>query len=173
MPGAPKWGILERSLRLVRRMNGFSLIELLMVICVLTLISAIATPNLMKWRSNAKLRGAASNLKGDMELAKLKAIQVNDTVFVHFTENGYQVFKDDDGLTSGEYDPGEDLYSDRTLPAGVKVDLAKTKFGGGVSALFMGRGTALAGSAVLVNGKGTEKTVTVNSLGRITITGQE
>jgi prepilin-type N-terminal cleavage/methylation domain-containing protein len=52
-------------------MEGFSLVELMMVIGVLTLISAIATPSLLKWRSNAKLRGATSNLKGDMELARL------------------------------------------------------------------------------------------------------
>lgn len=156
---------------MVRRMNGFSLIELLMVICVLTLISAIATPNLMKWRSNAKLRGAASNLKGDMELARLKAIQANDAVAIHFTANGYRVFKDD-GSNAGEHDPGEEIYGDRPLPAGVEIDLDRTTFEG-VSARFFGRGTSRSGSAVLVNDKGTEKTVTVNSLGRITITGQE
>jgi len=153
-------------------MEGFSLVELMMVICVLALISAIATPNVLNWRSNAKLRGAASNLKGDMELARLKAIQVNDTVVVHFTENGYKVFKDDSGLTSGEHDAGEALYGDHTLPAGVKIDLDKTNFGG-ESARFKGRGTALAGSAVLLNHKGTEKKVTVSSLGRITITSED
>ena len=62
-----------------------------------------------------------------MELARLKAIQVNDTVVVHFTENGYKVFKDD-GPTSGQYDAGEEIYGDRTLPAGVKIDLDKTNF---------------------------------------------
>jgi type IV fimbrial biogenesis protein FimT len=159
---------------LVRRMEGFSLVELMMVICVLALISAIATPSLLNWRNNAKLRGAASNLKGDMELARLKAIQVNDTVVVHFTENGYKVFKDDSGLTSGEYDAGEALYGDRTLPGGVKINLDKTGFGAsGDSARFKGRGTAASGSAVLVNVKETEKKVTVSSLGRITITSQE
>ena len=155
---------------MVRRMEGFSLTELMMVICVLALISAIATPSLLSWRSSAKLRGAVSNLKGDMELARLKAIQVNDTVFVHFTENGYKVFKDDDG--SGEYDAGEALYGARTLPAGVKIDLAKTNFDG-ESARFKGRGTADPGSAVLFNVKKTEKKVTVSGLGRITITGND
>jgi prepilin-type N-terminal cleavage/methylation domain-containing protein len=148
---------------LVRRMEGFSLVELMMVICVLALISAIATPSLLNWRSNAKLRGAASNLKGDMELARLKAIQVNDTVVIHFTTNGYKIFKDD---------AGEALYGARTLPAGVNVDLGKTTFAG-LSARFKGRGTARAGTAVLVNDKGTKKKVIVSPLGRITITGNE
>ena len=152
---------------MVRRMEGFTLIELVMVISILFLISAIAAPSILRWRSGAQLRGAASNLKSDMELAKLKAIQVNDTVVVHFTENGYQVFKDD-GPPSGLYDAGEDLYGDRTLPAGVKIDLGKTNFDDG-SARFKGRGTAYPGSAVLVNSKGTEKTLTVSGLGRISI----
>ena len=167
-------GILERRSRLGRRMQGFSLIELMMVICVLTLISAVATPSLLSWRSSAKLRGAVSNLKGDMELARLKAIQVNDTVAIHFTNGSYKVFKDDSGLTSGVYDAGEALYGARTLPAGVKIDLDKTGFGAsGDSARFKGRGTAVSGSAVLVNDKGTEKKVTVSSLGRITITSND
>jgi type IV fimbrial biogenesis protein FimT len=152
-------------------MEGFSLTELMMVICVLAIISAIATPSLLSWRSGAKLRGAVSNLKGDMELARLKAIQVNDTVVIHFTNNSYKVFKDD-GSTSGVYDAGEPLYGARTLPAGVKIDLDRTNFGG-ESARFRGRGTADSGSAVLFNDKGTEKTVTVSSLGRITITSNE
>ena len=155
---------------MARRMEGFTFIELVMVISILFIVSAIATPSILRWRSGAKLRGATGNLKGDMELAKLKAIQVNDTVVVHFTENGYQVFKDD-GPPSGLYEAGEDLYGDRTLPAGVKIDLDQTNFAG-ESARFKGRGTALAGSAVLINSKGTEKTLTVSSLGRITIKGE-
>jgi len=152
---------------LVRRMEGFTFIELVMVISILFLISAIAAPSILRWRSGARLRGAASNLKSDMELAKLKAIQVNDTVVVHFTENGYQVFKDD-GPPSGLYETGEELYGDRTLPASVKIDLDKTNFDD-ESARFKGRGTADPGSAVLVNNKGTEKTLTISGLGRISI----
>ena len=148
-------------------MEGFSLIELMMVICVLTLISAIATPSLLKWRSNAKLRGAAANLKGDMELAKLKAIQVNDTVTVNFTQDSYKIFKDN-VPTNGVYDSGEDLYGDRSLPPGVKIDLAKTNFDG-ESARFKGRGTADPGSAVLVNTSKAERKVSVSALGKITI----
>ena len=155
---------------MVRRMDGFTFIELVMVISILFLVSAIATPSILRWRSSAKLLGAAGNLKGDMELAKLKAIQVNDTVAIHFTNTSYKIFKDD-GPTSGAYDAGEDLYGDRTLPAGVKIDLVKTNFDDG-SARFKGRGTADPGSAFLVNDKGTEKKVTVSGLGRITITSE-
>ena len=152
---------------MVRRMEGFTFIELVMVISIFILLSAIATPSLLSWRSSAKLRGAAANLKGDMELAKLKAIQENDTVAIHFSTSSYQIFKDS-VPRNGMYDADEDLYGDRTLPAGVKIDLAKTNFDG-ECARFKGRGTAEPGSAVLVNPKGTEKTVTVSGLGKITV----
>ena len=151
--------------------RGFTLIEVLVVIFLIAIISAIATPNILSWRSNAKLRGAANNLKGDMERAKLKAIQENDAVAIHFTENSYRVFKDD-GLTPRVHDTGEDLYGDRTLPAGVKIDLDKTNFDG-ESARFFGRATADPGSAVLVNTKGSVKKVTVSGLGKISITSDE
>ena len=156
----------------MRKIEGFTLIEAIIVLFIFALISAIATPSLLNWRISAKLRGAANNLKGDMERAKLKAIQENDTVKIHFTESSYKVFKDDDGLTPGVHDPGEALYGDRTLPAGVKIDLDKTNFDG-ESARFFGRATADPGSAVLVNTKGSVKKVTVSGLGKISITSDE
>lgn len=152
---------------MVRKADGITFIELMMVLSIFALIAVFATPSLLSWRSNARLRGAASNLKGDMEMAKLKAIQVNDTVVIHFTRDNYTIFKDDIP-TNGVYDAGEDLYGDRTLPPGVKIDLGKTNFDD-ECARFKGRGTADPGSAILVNASGTEKTVTVSGLGRITI----
>ena len=154
-----------------RKAEGITLIELLIVISIFALVAVFATPSLLSWRSNARLRGAANNLKGDMELAKLKAIQINDTVLVHFVQDSYKIFKDN-VPTNGVYDAGEDLYGDRTLPPGVKVDIAQTNFDG-ESARFRGRGTADPGSAVLVDTRGTEKRVTVSGLGRITITGND
>ena len=153
---------------MVRKTEGITLIELLMVISIFALIAVFATPNLLSWRSNARLGGAASNLKGDMELAKLKAIQVNDTVLIHFTQDKYTIFKDDIP-TNGVYDAGEDLYGKRTLPPGVKIDLANTSFSGKGYALFKGRGTAAAGSAVLIDTRKAERKISVTSLGRITI----
>ena len=153
---------------MVRKAEGITLIELLMVISIFALIAVFATPNLLSWRSDARLRGAASNLKGDLEMAKLRAIQVNDTVTIHFTQDNYTIFKDD-LPTNGVYDDGEDLYGDRTLPPGVKIDLAKTNFSGQVNARFKGRGTAAAGSTVLVDTQKVERKISVTSLGRITI----
>jgi Tfp pilus assembly protein FimT len=156
----------------MRKIDGFTFIEAIMVIFVLALIAGIATPSILTWRSAAKLRGAADNLKGDLELAKLKAIQENEKVAINFTENRYQVFKDD-GASIGVYDASEDLYGSRSLPAGVIIDMVQTNFSddglGGKYLRFSGKGTASTGTAYLVNTRGTIKRVVVSALGKITI----
>ena len=158
--------------RLKTKIDGFTFIEAIMVIFVLALIAGIATPSVLAWRSAAKLRGAADNLKGDLELAKLKAIQENGIVAINFRENEYKVFKDD-GATEGVHDGGEDIYGNRTLPAGVIVDLAQTNFNddglGGKYTRFFGKGTASNGTAYLKNSRGAIKKVIITILGKIRI----
>jgi len=156
----------------VRRLGGFTLIEALIVIFLIAFISAIAVPNIMKWRVEAKLRGAAENLKGDLELAKLKAIQANGPVAINFTESGYTVFRDN-GATLGVYDTGEDFFGNRSFPPGIKIVISQTTFTddgfGGKRTRFMGRGTADAGTAFLLNTKGTIKKIIISPVGRITV----
>jgi len=156
----------------MRKTDGFTFIEAVIVIFILALIAGIGTPSILAWRSAAKLRGAADNLKGDLELAKLKAIQENNNVAINFTKNGYTVFKDD-GATQGVHDASEDLYGSRTLPAGVIIDLVQTNFTddslGGKYLRFSGKGTANNGTAFLVNLRGATKKVIVSILGKISI----
>ena len=156
----------------MRKIDGFTFIEAIMVILILSLVAGIATPGVMAWRSAAKLRGAAGNLKGDLEMAKLKAIQENGMVAINFKENEYRVFKDD-GATQGVHDGGEDLYGNRILPAGVIVDLVQTNLNddglGGKYMRFTGKGTAGNGTAYLVNSRGAIKKVIISILGKIRI----
>jgi len=74
---------------------GFTLMELMVVIAILALVSAIGVPSLIGWRDDAKLRDAVSLLRGDLEMAKIRAVRENDFVAVLFNANGYTVFVDD------------------------------------------------------------------------------
>ena len=154
----------------MRNANGFSLIEVLTVLSLMACISTLAAPNLINWLNRAKLNGAVNNLKGSLELAKLKAIQENGPVAVNFTANGYVIFRDT-GATVGVHDAGEAFFGKKSLPAGIKIDLSATTFAntgqGGKKTRFKGRGTCASGTVYLVNSNGMVKKVIVSSTGRI------
>jgi type II secretion system protein H len=147
----------------MKKTAGFSIFELLIVIAVIAVVSAIVTPNIISWRNSAKLRGAAGNVKGDLEMSKARAVRERSPVTVTFTATNYQVtFTDKDGNAR--------TLRNRQLPAGVRVDLGSTGFGFmGDQTQFNGRGLPVAGSAVLVNTKGDQKKIIVSTLGRIRI----
>jgi len=147
----------------MKKSAGFSIFELLIVIAVIAVVSAIVTPNIISWRNNAKLRGAADNLKGDLQMSKARAVRERTPVTVTFTATNYQVtYTDKNGNVQ--------TVRNRKLPAGVRVDLDNTGFGAmGDKTEFNGRGIPVAGSARLVNTKGAQKSIVVSTLGRIRI----
>ena len=151
----------------MRKSRGFTLIEALIVIFLISIVSTIAAPGIMKWRSSAKLRGATENLKGNLQLAKLKAIQENGSVSVLFNENGYQIFMDND--KNWDPDSISGVLVSRRLPPGIKIDLNQGGFGNKdyYGTRFMGRATADSGTVFLSNLEGNIKKVIVSSVGRI------
>ena len=160
----------------LNKLVGVTLFELMTVIFMIALVSAFAIPGIMSWRSAAKLRGAAENLKGNLELSKMTAIQENGPVAVYFRENAYQIFIDT-GATVGVLDSDERILKIILLSPGIKFDSAATTFSGvnnendwPKKTRFFGRGTADNGTAVLKNELRTKgKAVSVSNLGKITL----
>ena len=147
----------------MQKTDGFSLLELLIVLAIVAVVSVIVAPNFISWRNNASLRGAASNLKGDLELSKAKAVRERTSVTVTFLATHYQ-------LTYTDRDGNLKTLRNRKLPGSVRVDLDSTNFAAmGDQTEFNERGLPQAGSAVLVNKKGQQKTIIVSPLGRIRI----
>ncbi len=107
--------------------SGFGLIELLVVIGVVAVISAIATPGVLTWRANTKLRSAAEHLRGALQLAKSRAVRDGHTVIVELTADNYFIFVDTGngggGPANGKYDRQEPVVFDRRLPAGIRINL--------------------------------------------------
>jgi prepilin-type N-terminal cleavage/methylation domain-containing protein len=67
-----------------RRDSGFTLIELIVVVAIMGVMLAFAVPNLMHWRPNAQLRGAADDILMSMQRAKMHAIKNNVSVIFAF-----------------------------------------------------------------------------------------
>jgi prepilin-type N-terminal cleavage/methylation domain-containing protein len=59
------------------RTGGFTLVELMLVVFVMSIIAAFAVPNVLLTVSNMKLRGAASDLAGLMQQARILAAKNN------------------------------------------------------------------------------------------------
>ena len=111
---------------MLKQQNGFTLLELLVVIAIIGILSAIAIPNMIGWRAERSLRGAANIFQADLQRARLRAVRESGFVAVVITPpNNYQIFVDDGsgGGTLGDYvrQPGEPMLSNRTMPSGITM----------------------------------------------------
>jgi type IV fimbrial biogenesis protein FimT len=111
---------------------GFTTLELLVVLFILVVLSAIAFPNLSGWARNQRLKGAARDLMSHFQFARLEAIKRSTTIALAFNPGdggvgNYTVFVDD-GAGGGT--PGnliQDNEAEATLrraimPVGVTLE---------------------------------------------------
>lgn len=115
----------------MRKNAGFTAFELAVSMAVMAVIAALALPPYLHWLRGHRLRGAVTNLMGDLEMAKIRAIRENDFVVVSFGQNSYTIFLDNGqpAGTAGDWLPtGESIIKSRILPAGVKFNLAALNF---------------------------------------------
>jgi type IV fimbrial biogenesis protein FimT len=158
--------------KVMHKNSGFSLFELMTTIGIIAVLAAIAIPNVIAWRSGSKLQSAVENLRGDMQLAKLKAVQENGAVAVLFTANGYQVFTDGGPTQEGAFHAADNerRFRNRQLPAGVSIDLGGTDFNGNDYVRFNNRGLPEDTGSVVVDGSGgSQRLIGLNRLGNIDI----
>jgi type IV fimbrial biogenesis protein FimT len=153
----------------MRHNAGFTFTELMVVIGIFAILSAIAVPNFLSWRTDAKLRGAVSNLKADLNLARLSAAREGQALAVTFETGLYQIFFDN-GSGSGTADNwlpdgDEKMVRNRRLPAGITLT---NDVGGQLE--FDARGLLPGGGAnlTLTDTSGQNVTLSLNRLGVIT-----
>ena len=77
--------------------KGLTLIELIVVMCILAVMVLISIPNIGRWLPRYRLRSAVRDVASSMQLARLGAIKDNREWAIQFDTNGqtYTVLSDD------------------------------------------------------------------------------
>ena len=135
--------------------SGVTLAELMIVVAILALISAIATPVLLNSLPNMRLRSAARDIYSTMALAKTEALRRGITVTVLFTspDNTYTMFLDNGagGHTNNQTIDGDEtvIATAAPLPSQVTLDPNLT-----VSGTVYATGTTFSKNALLFSPRG-------------------
>ena len=160
----------------MRQPKGFTLLELLVILAVCGILSAIALPHMAQWRDNTRLRTSVMDLFVELQHARMAAVRNNRNVIVAFNTDNlgvvdgtYTIFVDDGSQksTMWTHEMGETvLRSGKILPG---VQLLKVSFAGGVPRTRfspMGFPNGFGGHVYMRNQQGRYMGIHVNINGR-------
>ena len=130
--------------------QGVTLLELIVVLAIFGIMTAVAVPYLRPATEHAELHAAAQELYGYFQRAKVEAAKKNLPVAIIFTLSGtnkYTVFVDNNN--DKVLDTGEQVIADITLNP--KQFFSSSTFpGGGVEAGFTPKGLPSGGEGAVV-----------------------
>jgi type IV fimbrial biogenesis protein FimT len=71
----------------MKKRSGFTLIELIVIIALLAILTAVGVPNYLSWLPKYRLKSAARDLYSNLQLAKMSAIKANMNCSVKYYKN--------------------------------------------------------------------------------------
>ena len=156
--------------------QGFTFLELVLIVSVIGLIAAIAAFSIPEWRRNVRLRTTARDVISSFQFARVEAAKRNSSILVQVTAGGAgvgdcTVFIDNGQGVGGTADDSTPNGSEaiRILDLPARVSISGTTISPYV---FNTRGipTSGGGTVQLTNGKKTYN-VTLSPAGAISLNG--
>jgi Tfp pilus assembly protein FimT len=148
--------------------GGFTLTELLIIICLITVIGLIALPSFQRMAINGNLRTAARDLASDFFHLRQRAMAENRMyrIPLDVAGNNYTLQQcNNTGSACGGY--AITLTKNLTsVAADIAFDVGATTV---ADFVIQPRGVATSGIIVLRNGRGSTATINVNATGRANV----
>lgn len=166
--------------RILSNVCGYSLVEIALVVCILSLLLIIAIPSLSSWYPNVNFSDASMNMLADLHYAKVTAMKRNSPVTVSFDTAGSSC----SALLSGTFpesgaggsytitvdDAGGGETTLKTVSMPNHVALCESTF---TSDLVFGQGglpeLTTTSTISLINDESRESTLSVNLTGNISM----
>ncbi len=148
-----------------KRTLGFTLIEMMVVIAIIAVLSAIAVPSFMEYARNQRLNGAARQVYSDLMNARQQAVTENKKIIVEFVSNHqYQFVRDNDA--SETVSTGDETLVLRDI----HPEYSDVTFSAGFNPAFRPNGTGKNPVITLTSSStGKTKCITISTAGRIKI----
>ena len=117
------------------RDGGFTLMEVMIVIAIIGLTTALAVPNYIDWNARYQLRQAATEIQGQLSIARISAMSRNSVVTVNLVLNSGTVQVSAGDASGASVIPATQMMGTVTGlnpgPASVAFSPLGTRSGGG------------------------------------------